>query len=256
MDGYAGDFAAFYDLVLYGENSHEADEQEILFMEKEFLRAGRRINAVLDAGCGTGKFLVPLARKGCQMTGIDKSPRMIDETSKKLAQNSVSASLISMSIEEINTKQLFDAVICVDSVLCYLLEKEKIQNCCAKMARALKKGGIFIMETWNLFANNRLLNRENTYVNEDGERRAEIFEKNTYDEKTGILTIILDVNARDKGVSYALKHSESLRIFKFEEMKEMIENAGLKDIKMYSGYDFSQASLSKGDSMIYSGIKK
>ncbi|PKL90853.1 MAG: hypothetical protein CVV21_10690 [Candidatus Goldiibacteriota bacterium HGW-Goldbacteria-1] len=256
MDGYNTDFAAFYDLVLYGENSHEADGQEIAFMDEIFAGSDRRVNTVLDAGCGTGRFLVPLARCGYQMTGIDKSPRMIEQTAEKLKREGLQADLISMGLEEIKSRELFDAVICVDSVLCYLIDRKKIQGCCTKMAQALKKGGVFVMETWNIFANARLLNRENAYINKDGERRADIHEKNTFDEKTGVLTIMLDVKAKYQEKTYNLNHSESLRIFGFDEMKEILENSGLKDIKMYSGYDFSEASIIKGDSMIYTGVKR
>lgn len=48
---------------------------------------------VLDMGCGTGRFTVPMARKGAQVTGLDLSQGMLDVASRKLAEQGLHADM-------------------------------------------------------------------------------------------------------------------------------------------------------------------
>ena len=63
-------FAEFYDHVtLY------RDRPDVGF----FVEMARQVNGpVLEVGCGTGRVLLPCARAGATMVGLDLSPRMLD----------------------------------------------------------------------------------------------------------------------------------------------------------------------------------
>src|SRR4026209_866317 len=41
---------------------------------------------VLEVGCGTGRILLPAARQGVEITGLDKSPRMLEQCKARLAE--------------------------------------------------------------------------------------------------------------------------------------------------------------------------
>jgi SAM-dependent methyltransferase len=41
--------------------------------------------SVLEAGCGTGRVLLPIARRGVSITGIDQSPLMLDRCRQRLS---------------------------------------------------------------------------------------------------------------------------------------------------------------------------
>jgi 2-polyprenyl-3-methyl-5-hydroxy-6-metoxy-1,4-benzoquinol methylase len=62
--------------------------------EREFLldkvSPGER---VLDMGCGTGRFTVPMAAAGAQVTGFDLSEGMLSEARRKLDERDLSAEL-------------------------------------------------------------------------------------------------------------------------------------------------------------------
>lgn len=38
---------------------------------------------VLELGCGTGRYTIPLARAGLAVTGLDRTPAMLDEARAK-----------------------------------------------------------------------------------------------------------------------------------------------------------------------------
>ena len=46
---------------------------------------------VLELGCGTGRVLIPIARLGRKITGIDSSPRMLGQCRARLASESAAA---------------------------------------------------------------------------------------------------------------------------------------------------------------------
>lgn len=69
-------FARFYDL-------DHGDVREDLTFYREF--AARAGSPVLDAGCGTGRVVLPLARAGFGVTGLDVSEAMLARARARLA---------------------------------------------------------------------------------------------------------------------------------------------------------------------------
>ncbi|MGI5267911.1 class I SAM-dependent methyltransferase [Nonomuraea sp. CA-218870] len=49
---------------------------------------------ILDLGCGTGSLMLLLAQQGHRPTGVDLSPRMIDQAARKLGEAGLSAPLL------------------------------------------------------------------------------------------------------------------------------------------------------------------
>jgi SAM-dependent methyltransferase len=82
MDPYLGDAdyaftAEFYDNVTLYQNRPDVDF---------YVECAKEIGGpVLELGCGTGRVLLPTAREGISITGLDRSPSMLDECRKRLA---------------------------------------------------------------------------------------------------------------------------------------------------------------------------
>jgi ubiquinone/menaquinone biosynthesis C-methylase UbiE len=83
--------AAEYDERIPGmgptDEGFTASEHEFVLSK---IAAGRR---VLDMGCGTGRFTVPMAEAGAVVTGLDLSRAMLDVTQGKLAEQGLVADL-------------------------------------------------------------------------------------------------------------------------------------------------------------------
>ena len=66
---------------------------------------------VLDIGCGTGNFSIKLAKKGCKVTGIDLSDKMLDLAREKTAKKNLFIDYYNMSVYNIKfPTQHFDAI--------------------------------------------------------------------------------------------------------------------------------------------------
>jgi ubiquinone/menaquinone biosynthesis C-methylase UbiE len=71
-----------YDLIaaLYDLEHHDVTEDLGLYRQYAYQRGG----PILEVGCGSGRVLVPLAQAGYAVTGIDRSPAMLQRCRQAL----------------------------------------------------------------------------------------------------------------------------------------------------------------------------
>src|SRR5262245_42591953 len=70
--------AEYYDYV-----TTQSRRQDVDFFVEMAQEAG---GAVLEIGCGTGRVLIPIARAGLDITGLDRSTAMLAVCRRRLAQ--------------------------------------------------------------------------------------------------------------------------------------------------------------------------
>jgi SAM-dependent methyltransferase len=77
----------FDDPILY-DWEYRRRRQDVAFYR---MLADERGGPILDAGCGTGRLLVPLARDGHQVVGIDRSTAMLARAAWRLSRSGKAA---------------------------------------------------------------------------------------------------------------------------------------------------------------------
>ena len=126
-------------------------ENEVNWMVKEYLSNPEM--KILDVGCGTGRHAISLATKGYKnIIGIDLSPSMISVAKKVAQEKSVPVDFSVCDARELPFEDEFDAALCLCEGAFGLLENDTENYKVLKAVhRSLKKGGIFILTTLNLF---------------------------------------------------------------------------------------------------------
>ncbi len=120
-----------------GESVHgEADLVEAIMVGPEG-QAGDA--AILDAGCGTGRVAIELARRGFSITGIDLDPTMISRARSKAPD----LAWIHGDLGVVKFDRQFDAVVLAGNVMIFVTpgtEGDVVTN----LAAALKPGGAMV----------------------------------------------------------------------------------------------------------------
>jgi SAM-dependent methyltransferase len=126
---------AFYD-------NHPAHGSGLMSWEQDY--ADRFVPPgaeVLLIGCGSGRDLLPLVRRGCHVTGIDPSNTALTIAERTLRAEGLSATLINGFFEDTPISQIFDAVIFSYYSYSLMPVARRRIAALAKAAALLKSGG-------------------------------------------------------------------------------------------------------------------
>ena len=114
------------------------------FEEYHLPKKNKKKYKILDVGCGNGRNLIYLKKKGFDVYGIDKSSHCISDLRKKFKKetNKFKVSLISaIDFPDLS----FDAVICDGSL--YYCKLNEFRKGILEMKRVLKKNGLIRIYT-------------------------------------------------------------------------------------------------------------
>jgi SAM-dependent methyltransferase len=143
---FGSDYASSYDL-LYGDKDYAAECDVIEGVIRDFgLKPAR---SILDLGCGTGNHALPLAERGYEVTGVDRSAEMLAQVrAKARQQGSLNVILHSGDIGSIDLGRKFDTALMMFAVLGYQIENAKVLAALKSARRHLNPGGILLFDVW------------------------------------------------------------------------------------------------------------
>ena len=170
------DFGVLYDSVpLY------AARQDIGFYLEEAKRArGAGGRHVLEVGCGTGRILLPIARAGIPITGIDGSRQMLERCRAKLSGGGGGGgervTLAQYDMRNFELGERFALIIAPFRVVQHLTTIDDQLQFLATVARHLAPGGRMVFDVFNP--------RFDVLVSADGVEREDTPEQRLPDGRT------------------------------------------------------------------------
>jgi SAM-dependent methyltransferase len=134
----------------YDEVPAYVERRDVKFYVDEAQNAGGR---VLEVGCGTGRTLVPIARAGVQIDGLDSSPRMLDRCRAKLRDEDDAVKerviLHEGDARGFDLKRQFNLVIAPFRVMQHLTTTEDQLRFLDSVARHLAPAGRLVFDVFN-----------------------------------------------------------------------------------------------------------
>jgi len=94
---------------------------------------------VLDAGCGTGRMAIELAKRGYDVVGVDLDDVMLTQARSKAPD----MAWILGDLSNVTVDRHFDAIVMAGNVMIYLTPNTE-EAVLANMARHLKQGGLLV----------------------------------------------------------------------------------------------------------------
>jgi SAM-dependent methyltransferase len=102
---------------------------------------------VLDVPCGNGRIALELAAAGHVVTGVDLTPRFVDEAKRSAAARGVDATLLIGDMRDLPFAGEFDAAVNFGGSFGYFRDDRGESAAVAAVARALRPGGRFVVDT-------------------------------------------------------------------------------------------------------------
>jgi len=192
---------------------------------------------ILELGCGTGRVLLHLARRGYAVTGIDNSPEMLAQCQAKL---NAAPLLLCADMQDFTTDQRFKLALMPFNTFMHLLTPEAqiaALTCCRKH---LADGAVLALDVVNpgevYAAHEQGLTLERTFM--DGERAVQQFSSLALDRaaQIGRVTWLYDSVAPDGG----LQRTSVPITFRYTfpgELRLLLEKCGFTLIHLYGDYD-------------------
>lgn len=140
------DLADRYETGLDGSVLAEVD---IRYCEKHFATPGR----LLDLGCGTGRLLLPFARRGYWVLGVDLSAEMLRVAGEKAQVAGTTVQRLQANLVELHgiADGSFDYAACLFSTLGMISGAAERQRVLEHAWRVLRPGGVFVLHVHNLW---------------------------------------------------------------------------------------------------------
>lgn len=239
-DEYAS-IAALYDLVPAYRDRGDVDF---------FVGAARDARgAALELGCGTGRVLIPIARAGIDVTGLDLSDAMLDVCRARLRDEPAAvqsrASLVRADMRSFDIGETFALAIVPFRPFQHLITVDDELACLAAIRRHLAPGGTLILDLFNPSLDalaNRTIGEEwidtPAFVLPDGrrfERRGKIVAHDRANQVNDV-ELIYDITYPD-GRAERFVHAFAMRyLFRFEA-EHLLARAGFAVDAIYSGFD-------------------
>jgi SAM-dependent methyltransferase len=132
------DYSTYYNL-LYADKDYSAEAGYIDQLIRHYSPGAKTI---LEYGSGTGGHGVLLKEKGYDILGIERSAAMADIARSRG---------LTCEVGDITTLQLdktFDSVISLFHVISYINANDQLLKLFADTKKRVKKGGVFIFDTW------------------------------------------------------------------------------------------------------------
>jgi SAM-dependent methyltransferase len=147
----------------YAQAEHIAEDYDEYFASNELFEFDEQVVArhlahpglVVDLGCGTGRTLVALARRGFRGLAVDLSLPMLQVVGEKAKAEGLPIHRLQANLVELDCLRegVADYCVCLFSTLGMIRGRENRQRVLAHARRILKPGGLFVVHVHNLWFN-------------------------------------------------------------------------------------------------------
>ena len=184
---------------------------------------------LLDVPCGYGRHAIPLTRAGFHVTGVDRSPTLLSEATRRAGDDG--PELVEADYRELPfADESFDAALNLFTSLGFYGDEEDVKAL-AEIGRVLRPAGRLVIETMH---RDRLVHG---FHEQDwrlvGEGRL-LLEQRSFDAAAGVAqttqTLIEKTGQRDS-------RSFAVRVYTATELVAMLNRAGFDDARCYGDLD-------------------
>ncbi len=187
-------------------------------------------DAILELGCGTGRFGAKFSRDNFQIYGMDKSLAMLQVAKIRSYKN---FRIFCGDMTNFYLSKKFDFIFSVHDTMNYLLRYSDIRKVFRCVKRIMHHDSIFMFDITTEFNIRSNFDGQSTYYNVRG---IEIEWSNEYEENKKRIYSTLKFQ-KENGSIETEKHIQ--RIYSIDEIKRLLEEERFEIVDIFSDYSFS-----------------
>jgi SAM-dependent methyltransferase len=227
--------------VWHEDDAYWASVYDFFFSEKAFNQAalntpkliqlsGRTSGNLLDLGCGPGRYAIPLAKQGFNVTGLDRTRLLLDRGKEHAEAQGVKVEWVQGDMRQFVRLNNYDLIISMFTSFGYFEEMAENRAVLENVYKSLVPGGILLMD----MAGKELVARKqqpalvNTLPNGDLFIEQPRFVDDCQKVENEIITILQGQIRR-----FPIR----LWIFSAGELKGLLSDAGFRMIKIFGSFD-------------------
>lgn len=232
MEGYGDICAEFYDL---DKPNAPALALEWFAAELEPVRQVRGTARILEPMCGSGRFLLPLLRRGLCVDGADPSPAMLRRCRERLSGETGLAyqpELFAQSMQELDTAGDYAAAFIPSGSFCLLHQQADAQAGLRQLRAQLAPGALLLIE-FELPHDEINWPEEVVKTVTKGGRQIRLKSRASYDFDTRIESYDNEYELKQSGKVIATETEViRLRCYAPEEITEVLKQGGFHDVSV------------------------
>ncbi len=218
----------FYD-VLY---AHRDEKEAELFVETVLRELPLSAEAhILDLACGKGRHSFAFARKGAKVIGIDLTERFIREARQKAEKEKLPVQFLVGDIRNFSFPEKFDLIFNGFTSFGYFENSEENLQVLQRVRKHLKSGGFFILDYLNSEKVSKEVQGGTKEEKDFSEHRIFI----TKEILNGFVYKNIKIIEKESG-NLVEVFRERVRLFSREELRNLLQNAGLEVVKLWGNY--------------------
>jgi SAM-dependent methyltransferase len=227
-------YAAAYDFF-YAERDYEAECDVIERAFAEF--SAVRIHRVLDLGCGTGGHAIPLAGRGYEVIGLDRSPGMLAAARVKAETADVTGRIYFLldDVTAAHSMASCDAALMMFNVLGYQALPAGVAAALAAVRHVLRPGGLFLFDVWQAPAVELEPPSQRCKIAEQGGARLIRLSSGQLDPVAETCSVKIQILrlVGDRITDKTIEHHQ-IRYFRLEPLMKSLEGAGMELLRLGS----------------------
>ena len=216
--------------------NEERFDQAVTEVDQLLVLSGFEVGTVLDLACGPGRHAIEFAKRGCQVTGVDRSPFLLSKAVGRAKTAKVDVEWVEQDMRIFERPETFDLAINMFTAFGYFEDKSEDLQVLERLHNSLVSGGILVIDVISKEWLAGHFEAASSSEAEDGSlliTRREIIDDWTRIRSEWILL---------KG-DEAMSFDALINIYSGQELRDRLESVGFEDVELFGDLDGNEYGL-------------
>jgi ubiquinone/menaquinone biosynthesis C-methylase UbiE len=212
-----------------------------MFDERRFAQADKQVRnilkltgirrgAVLDLCCGPGRHSVALAKRGFQVTAVDRTRFLLNKARRHARSARAKIEFVHSDMREFVRPGAYRLVLNLWTSFGYFDKKDDDRRALRNMFVSLQPRGVCVIDVFGKERLAKIMQASHATRHADGSLMVELHE--IFDDWTRIRNEWILIK-RNKVRSFKFHHT----LYSGQELKDLLRQAGFAEVKLYGEFD-------------------